>query len=304
MSDKKKVAVLMGGWSPEREVSFMSAKPIISALQDLGYEVTAIDVTRDVPKLIADLTPKPDVVFNALHGSGGEDGVVQGILESMQIPYTHSGVTASAVAMDKLLSRKIFQSSGIPTPESLVVSFDEIKAAEPMAMPYVVKPLNEGSSVGVYIIHNQDDKDEFLREWRYGPLVLVEKFIKGREIQVAVMGDKPVGAIEIRPKTKFYDYKAKYTDGFAEHFMPAPIPEAAYSKVLALALAAHKAIDCRGVTRSDFMYDEIADLFYLLEVNTQPGMTPLSLVPEIVAHEGTTFPKLINWMIENARCDQ
>ena len=304
MTNQKRVAVLMGGWSPERDVSLMSAKPVIATLQELGYAVTTIDVTRDIPALMKALEPKPDVVFNVLHGSGGEDGVIQGILQALNIPYTHSGVAASAIAMDKVISRQLFQNAGIPTPVSMVVDFDKFKEQDPMPMPYVVKPINEGSSVGVYVIHKSSDKDAFLSEWRFGAKVLVEKFIKGREINVAVMGNEAIGAIEIRPKTEFYDYKAKYTDGFAEHLMPAPLTPQAYQRALDLALTAHQAIKCRGVTRSDFMYDDKEDIFYLLEVNTQPGMTPLSLVPEIAAHKGITFPYLINWMIENAQCDQ
>lgn len=300
---KRRVAVLMGGWSAERDVSLDSGRLVGVALQELGHQVIPIDVTRDLNQLTAALTPKPDVVFNALHGVGGEDGAVQGFLEVMGVPYTHSGVDASAIAMNKVLSRRVFEQKGISVPPWKVVSRQDLNIAHPMPMPYVIKPTNEGSSKGVYIIRSEEDFETFQREWAFGDVILIEKYIAGREIQVGVMGDRAIGAIEIRPREAFYDYTAKYTPGRAEHLMPAPVSPVAYKKVMELALKAHKVLGCRSVSRSDFMYDEEEDQFYLLELNTQPGMSPLSLLPEIAAHEGITFNQLISWMVDQAQCD-
>lgn len=300
---KKCVAVLMGGWSTERDVSLDSGRLVSVALRELGHQVIPIDVTRDLSRLIAALTPKPDVVFNALHGVGGEDGAIQGFLEVMGVPYTHSGVDASAIAMNKVLSRRIFEQEGIVVPPWKVVLKDDLTTTYPMPMPYVIKPINEGSSRGIYIVHSEKDFETFQREWAFGDIVLVEKYIAGREIQVGVMGDKAIGAIEIRPREAFYDYTAKYTPGRAEHVMPAPLTPTAYEKAMALGLKAHKILGCRSVSRSDFMYDEKKDEFYLLELNTQPGLSPLSLLPEIAAHYGITFNQLISWMLNQAQCD-
>lgn len=300
---KRRVAVLMGGWSAERDVSLDSGRLVGVALQELGHQVIPIDVTRDLNQLTAALTPKPDVVFNALHGVGGEDGAVQGLLEVMGVPYTHSGVDASAIAMNKVLSRRVFEQEGIGVPPWKVVSREDLNIAHPMPMPYVIKPINEGSSKGVYIIRSEEDFKTFQREWAFGDVILIEKYIAGREIQVGVMGDRAIGAIEIRPREVFYDYTAKYTPGRAEHLMPAPVSPTAYKKVMELGLKAHKVLGCRSVSRSDFMYDEEEDQFYLLELNTQPGMSPLSLLPEIAAHEGITFNQLISWMVDQAQCD-
>lgn len=300
---KKRVAVLMGGWSAEREVSLDSGRLVSVALQELGHEVIPIDVNRDLNQLTAALTIKPDVAFNALHGVGGEDGVVQGLLEILGIPYTHSGVDSSAIAMNKVLSRRIFEQEGIGVPPWKVISRQDLDMAHPMPMPYVIKPINEGSSKGVYIIRSEEDFKIFQREWAFGNVLLIEKYIAGREIQVGVMGDRAMGAIEIRPREAFYDYTAKYTPGRAEHLMPAPLAPIAYEKVMDLALRAHRVLGCRSVSRSDFMYDEAEDQFYLLELNTQPGLSPLSLLPEIVAHEGISFNQLISWMLDQAQCD-
>lgn len=300
---KKRVAVLMGGWSAEREVSLDSGRLVSVALQELGHEVIPIDVNRDLNQLTAALTLKPDVAFNALHGVGGEDGVVQGLLEILGIPYTHSGVDSSAIAMNKVLSRRVFEQEGIGVPPWKVISRQDLDMAHPMPMPYVIKPINEGSSKGVYIIRSEEDFKIFQREWAFGNVLLIEKYIAGREIQVGVMGDRAMGAIEIRPREAFYDYTAKYTPGRAEHLMPAPLAPIAYEKVMDLALRAHRVLGCRSVSRSDFMYDEAEDQFYLLELNTQPGLSPLSLLPEIVAHEGISFNQLISWMLDQAQCD-
>ncbi len=299
------VAVLYGGLSAEREVSLMSGKAVAAALESLGYKVSLIDAKQDVA---AQLTQaKPDVVFNALHGRYGEDGTVQGVLEMLAIPYTHSGVLASALAMDKPMAKKVFEAEGLQCAAGSVCSKTAMLQGEPMARPFVIKPLNEGSSVGVSIIHDDADYAFGEADWPFGDQVLVEKYIPGREVQVAVLGEgegaKALGAIEIRPKQGFYDYEAKYTDGKAEHIMPAPIDANAYGEVLQLAERAHRALGCRGVTRSDFRYDENHGIFYLLETNTQPGMTPLSLTPEIAAHDGMDFATLVKELVRMARLD-
>ncbi|MBY0282193.1 MAG: D-alanine--D-alanine ligase [Alphaproteobacteria bacterium] len=303
----KKIAVLMGGWSSEREVSLSTGAEVIKALTEIGYDVKPIDVERNLPKLLKELEEvKPEVIFNALHGVGGEDGVIQGVLEMLQIPYTHCSVTSSAIAMDKILSRKIFQYIGIATPPWKVISFEQLKKEHPMEFPYVVKPIGEGSSRGVTLVFNKQDYQRSIQEWTFGEKVLIEKFIPGREIQVAVLDDEAIGAIEIKPYEGFYDYTAKYTPGKAKHLMPAPISPEAYQEVLELALKAHKVLGCHGATRSDFRYDDTNEspTFYLLELNTQPGMTSLSLVPEIAAHAGISFKDLLEKKIKAARCHQ
>ncbi len=303
----KKIAVLMGGWSAEREVSFMTGNSIVKTLNDHGHNVIKVDVTRNIEKLIESLTPHPDVVINALHGTGGEDGVIQGVLETMGIPYTHSGVRASAVGMDKVLSRHIFEAAGLPAPRWKIVSITTLENTanfeHPFPTPYVVKPLRDGSSKGVQIVRTPEDRPVRDDTWTGQQDMLIEEFIDGREIQVGVMGHRALGAIEIRPREGFYDYEAKYTDGKTDHIMPAPLPALSYQRALDIGLKAHQLLGCRGVSRSDLMYDEAKDAFYLLEINTQPGMTPLSLLPEIAAHQGISFYELIIWMVDNAALD-
>ena len=300
------VAVLMGGWSAEREVSLVTGDAVCAALKETGYRVTAIDVAPDIFDVLSGL--KPDVAFNALHGRFGEDGCIQGILEVLKIPYTHSGVLASALAMDKPRARQMFASVSIPCPEGRVVHRDEVLDGQVFDPPYVLKPTNEGSSVGVRLVFEGDNMSPLDEaNWAYGEQVLIEKYIPGREIQVAVMNDKALGAIEIRPKKRFYDYEAKYTDGWADHIMPAEIPEADYEESLRLALLAHQTLGCRGVTRSDLRYDDTITgeaQLYMLEVNTQPGMTPLSLVPEIAAHIGISFAELTDLIVQDAGCQR
>ena len=301
------VAVLAGGWSSEREVSLMGSGKISAALRDAGYDVREIEVDRDIPSLVAALTPPPDVVYNALHGPYGEDGCIQGILECLGLPYTHSGVLASALAMDKPMAKHLFETAGIPCPLHRIVTRAEFEAGDRIDLPYVIKPLNEGSSVGVWIIRTEDDVAALGEEvWRFGNRMMLESFIDGREITVSVMGDKALGVTEIRAFEGFYDYNAKYTDGSVEHLVPAPIHPDAYAAAMEYAVRAHEALGCRGVSRADLMYDartgEPGDLF-LLEVNTQPGMTPLSLVPEQAAYAGIDFGELVRWMVENALCD-
>lgn len=296
------VAVLKGGLSAEREVSLNSGNAVEKALAALGHQVTAIDVGADLAQVLTQV--KPDVVFNALHGRFGEDGCVQGVLELLKIPYTHSGVLASALAMDKPMAKNVFASVGLRCAVGKTLTKHEMFEAEPMPRPYVVKPLNEGSSVGVTIVMEGDNFTFSEDNWQFGESVLVEKFIAGREVQVAVLDGKALGAIEIRPKGKFYDYTAKYTDGGAEHLMPAPIPADKYEEVCRLAEKAHNALGCRGLTRSDFRYNEGGDeQFYILETNTQPGMTELSLSPEIAAHAGIGFNELVARLIATARLD-
>lgn len=302
----KHVAVLMGGWSSEREVSLTSGRAVSKALKDEGFKVSEIDVDRDLATKLSAL--KPDVAFNALHGPFGEDGTVQGVLELLAIPYTHSGVLASALAMNKPMAKDVWRNHGLPMAEGKVVHRSAFRAGPVMPHPYVIKPLNEGSSVGVHIVFNGDNyQPQDDASWHFGEHVLVEQYIPGREIQIAVMGDRVLGAIEIRAHGRFYDYEAKYTDGKATHLMPAPLPKNIYDDICAQALKAHQILGCRGVTRSDWRYDDTqggTGKFYLLEINTQPGMTPLSLVPEIAAHSGISFGQLVRWMVEDASCDR
>ncbi len=302
----KRVAVLMGGWSSEREVSLVSGQAVVDAARALDCTVIPVDVGRDVASILADL--KPDVAFNALHGRFGEDGCIQGVLELLGIPYTHSGVLASALAMNKPAAKQAFAGAGLRCPEGRLVSRAEFSDGDVLPRPYVVKPPNEGSSVGVHIVLNGDNVDpDDIDVWHFSNQALVERYIPGREIQVAVMGDDPLGAIEIKPKGRFYDYEAKYTGGRALHVMPAEIHPSSYGEALAIARTAHRALGCRGVTRADLRYDDTRGepgTFYLLEINTQPGMTPLSLVPEIAAHRGIEFVELVQWLIEDASCDR
>lgn len=303
----KHVAVLMGGISAEREVSLDSGKACAEALREAGYQVSEIQVDRDVGKLVAALTPKPDVVFNALHGRWGEDGCVQGLLELLGLVYTHSGVMASALAMDKQMAKHIVAAAGVVSPQGLVVSRDELLRADPMARPFVVKPVREGSSVGVKIVREGDNEPILgTKPWQFGDRLLVEPFIPGRELTVTVMGERALAVTEIVARVGFYDYRAKYTAGQADHIVPAVLPDSITEDALAAALAAHRALGCRGVTRSDFRYDDTAGepgQLYYLETNTQPGMTALSLVPEQAAYLGISFPELCAWMVENASCD-
>ncbi len=290
----KRVAVLMGGFSSEREVSLSSGEGCIGGLERAGYDVYAIDVTRDIPALIAALDPKPDVVDR--------------LLDMMEIPYTHSGALASAIAMDKAISRFLFHDAGVPLAPGYVITKEKLLAHKEPARPYVVKPLNEGSSVGVTLVFEGDNISltEAADAIPDGGTAIIEAFIPGREIQTAVMGDTALGAIEIRTDRRFYDYVAKYTPGASTHYMPAPIHPDAYEECLAVSVEAHKALGCRGVSRVDLRYDDTEGepgKFYVLEVNTQPGMTPTSLVPEIAEHAGISFEALVSWMVEDARCD-
>ncbi|MBX9740685.1 MAG: D-alanine--D-alanine ligase [Beijerinckiaceae bacterium] len=304
----KHVAVLMGGWSAEREVSLRSGAACAKALEDEGYRVTRLDVGRDVAQRLVEIAP--DVAFNALHGKVGEDGTIQGILEVLQIPYTHSGVLASALAMDKHQARIVMAANGLPVAAGRVIERHEAARAHAMKPPYVLKPVCEGSSFGVIIVRDGDAPPAQLGQddWIYGDRMLAERFIDGRELTCAVMGDKALDIIEIRAADGgWYDYNAKYAKGGSIHILPAQFKGNIYQQVQQLALEAHRALGCRGVSRSDFRYDDRPDgtgELVILEVNTQPGMTETSLVPEIAAHAGYSFGGLVKWMVEEASCDR
>ena len=300
----KHVAVLMGGWSAEREVSLRSGRACADALVRLGYRVSRIDVGRDIATLLS--TVKPDVALNVLHGRPGEDGTLQGMLEVLGIPYSHSGVMASAVAMQKDVAKELFRVAGVPVPEGVVATRSEAAKAHVLPPPYVVKPVAEGSSVGVFIVredHAHPPQELTREDWSYGDRVLVEKFIPGKELTCAVMGEEALGVIEIVPTARFYDYEAKYAPGGSKHLLPAPVSPIVYQLTRRLALAAHRALGCRGVSRADFRYDDSIEGtggLVCLEVNTQPGMTETSLVPELAAHAGISFDELVRWMVEDA----
>ncbi len=297
-----KVAVLMGGPSAEREVSLSSGRECAAALVGEGFEVVELDAGPDLYARLLDI--KPDVVFNALHGRWGEDGCVQGILEWMRIPYTHSGVLASALAMDKQRSKEAFHVAGLPIAQSVIVPKSDVMASHVMPVPYVVKPNNEGSSVGIYIVNEgsngppqvSDDMPEQL---------MVEQYVAGRELTVTVMGDRPLTVTEIMTDG-WYDYDAKYKPGGSWHVLPAEIPSDIFDRCMGYSVRAHQVLGCRGVSRTDFRWDDSkgADGLFLLETNTQPGMTPTSLVPEQAAHLGMTFGQLCAWMVEDASCDR
>lgn len=297
------VAVLMGGWSAEREVSLVSGAAVSQSLTDAGNQVTSIDVQRDMGALMTRLYPRPDALFNALHGRFGEDGCVQGLMDILEIPYTHSGLLASALAMDKPMAKRLFAEVGIPVADHKIVNREEALSGNVMAPPYVIKPLNEGSSVGVVIIRDAQELNAITGDnWPYGTRVMVEKYIPGKELCVAVMGDRALAVTEIETDRDFYDYDAKYVDGGSSHIIPARIDEGISEQILDYAQLAHQTLGCRGVSRADFRLD--GDTPYLLEINTQPGMTPTSLVPEQAAHVGIFFKELVTWMVDNAEYDR
>jgi D-alanine-D-alanine ligase len=312
MSKFKRVAVLLGGLSPEREVSLVSGAACAKALREEGYDVTEIDAGRDLSEQLR--KAKPDAAFNALHGRWGEDGCVQGVLELLQIPYTHSGVLASALAMHKERAKTVFRAAGIPVAKSLVADRKRASQSHMMAPPYVVKPVNQGSSVGVFIIRQGDNRppgELGSDKWTLGDEVMVEEYVPGRELTVAVMGEKPngLGALavtEIIANTNFYDYEAKYSEGGSNHVIPAKISANVTEEALRLAEMAHIALGCRGVSRTDFRYDDTKgeNRLIILEVNTQPGMTATSLVPEQAAYKGMNFRALVRWIVEDASCDR
>ena len=302
----KHVAVLMGGWSAERPVSLNSGRQIADAAEAAGYRVTRLDVQRDIAEVLSTL--KPDVALNCLHGPWGEDGCIQGVLEILAIPYTHSGVLASALAMHKARAKSVVAAAGVHVADGVVVSRFDAATRHVRPLPYVIKPVDDGSSIGIIIVKagRTHPPQELAREdWPCGDWMLAEEFIPGRELTCAVLGDRALGVIEITTSTgEFYDYDAKYSEGGSIHVFPAPLKPKIYRLVEEWALTAHQAIGCRGVSRSDFRYDDETDRLVWLEVNTQPGMTATSLVPELAAHSGIEFGELVRWMVEDASCDR
>ncbi len=302
------IAVLMGGWSAEREVSLSSGAGIAEALEQLGHRVTRIDMDRDVAATLA--SARPDLVFNALHGTPGEDGSIQGLMDIMGLRYTHSGLATSVIAIDKVLTKQALVPHGIPMPGGRIVATEDLYQADPLARPYVLKPVNEGSSVGVAIVTDEGNYGnpigrDVTGPWQEFNELLAEPYIRGRELTTAVLGDKALGVTELRPKSGWYDYQSKYTDGLTDHIFPAEIPDAITEACKALALRAHQLLGCKGCSRSDFRWDDErgADGLFLLEVNTQPGMTPLSLVPEQARHLGISYPDLVQAIVDEALKD-
>lgn len=302
----KHVAVLMGGWSAERPVSINSGNACAEALETAGFRVTRVDVDRDLADVLKTL--KPDVAFNALHGPFGEDGCVQGVLEVLGIPYTHSGVLASALAMNKPKAIDVMKAAGIPVAESVLMHRFDAAKAHPIDPPYVIKPPSEGSSFGVLLVKEgalTPPQQLYSDDWPYGDIVMIERYVAGRELTCAVRGDEALGVIEIITDNRFYDYEAKYAHGGSKHVLPAELSSFVYQNIQMLALRAHQALGCRGVSRADFRYDDRTGgtgALVCLEVNTQPGMTATSLVPEMAAYADMDFPALVKWMVEDASC--
>jgi D-alanine-D-alanine ligase len=303
--EKLHVAVLMGGWSNERPVSLMSGEGVAKALEERGHQVTRIDMDRDVAARLA--ATKPDVVFNALHGTPGEDGTVQGMMDLMGLTYTHSGMVASVIAIDKELTKQALVPHGVPMPGGRIVETSEIFERDPLERPYVLKPVNEGSSVGVAIVTSEGNygnpiSREATGPWQEFDRLLAEPYIRGRELTAAVLGDRALAVTELKPKSGFYDFDAKYTDGMTEHVCPAQIPEEIEKACLELALRCHRLLGCRGCSRTDFRWDDERGLegLFVLETNTQPGMTPLSLVPEQARHLGIEYGELVEIIIADA----
>ncbi len=304
----KHIAVLMGGWNSEREVSLRSGEAACEAIIKLGYKVTKIDFSRQIFKHLEEV--RPDIIFNALHGTYGEDGRIQGICDILQIPYTHSGIVASAICMDKVLTRKICSTVGVKNPKyHLLKKGEDAQNKEKIldiGKPFVIKPISEGSSVGVEVILPNTQFNFAEYEWKYGNEIIIEKYLAGQEIQVAVMNDKALGAIEVRPHGLFYDYKCKYTPGMTDYIMPAEISPEKYAEILDLSERCHKVVGCRGVSRIDFILnnkDGGDNEFYLLEVNTHPGFTATSLVPKIAKHVGISFEEIVEFLLETSHCE-
>ena len=302
---KTRVVVLKGGWAPERPVSLMSAKGIEAALQKAGYSVTSYDLTRDLQAFLSFLQKeKPAVVFNALHGPGGEDGQIQCVMDIVRQRYTHSGYIASAVGMHKDITKKVALQAGIRMPEGFLATWDEVRGKHPMEPPYVIKPEHEGSSLGVHIVHPGDDPvGAQVTSWDFEKEVLVEAYIPGKEIQAGIMNNQALPLIEVCPTVHaFYDFATKYTDNMAQHKIPADLPENIYRQAQDWALRIHMVLGCKGISRSDLRYDPTTNKLYFLEINTHPGCTPISLIPEAAAHVGITFENLCSWLIEDALC--
>ena len=302
------IVVLMGGWSAEREVSLTSGAGVAEALASRGYRVTRIDMGRDVAARLAEA--QPDLVFNALHGTPGEDGSVQGLMDLIGLRYTHSGLATSVIAIDKVLTKQALVPHGIPMPGGRVVKSEEVFAGDPLARPYVLKPVNEGSSVGIAIVTSGGNYGEPIGRdvagpWQEFEELLAEPYVRGRELTTAVLGNRALGVTELKPKSGWYDYDAKYTEGMTEHVYPAAIPDAIADACNAIALEAHRLLGCKGCSRADFRWDDErgVDGLFLLEINTQPGMTPLSLVPEQARHNGMSYPDLVQAIVDEAMKD-
>lgn len=298
---KKHVVVIGGGMSAEREVSYMSSNGIVRSITELGHHVTFVDMGADIAPVLAKL--KPDVIYNALHGTYGEDGCLPGLLNIMRIPYTGAGVLASAIALNKKKSAEIFKATGIKIPHDKIVKKSDGYKTDPMSRPYVIKPLSQGSSVGIELIFAEDDFDFAEYDFPYGDEIIVEEYIKGREMQVAVLNGRAIGCLEIKllKGKRFYDYETKYTDGFAEHLLPAPVPADIYEKLKKISEKACDIFDCSGIVRVELIYCPDSSEIYMLEVNTHPGMTPLSICPEIVSLENMTYTDLVKEILEAAR---
>jgi D-alanine-D-alanine ligase len=299
------IVVLMGGWSAEREVSLSSGTGIAEALESLGHRVTRIDMDRNVAAQLAEA--KPDLVFNALHGTPGEDGSIQGLMDIMGLRYTHSGLATSVIAIDKVLTKQALVPQGVPMPGGRIVSSEDLYTADPLARPYVLKPVNEGSSVGVAIVTSEGNYGnpigrDVAGPWQEFEELLAEPYVRGRELTTAVLGETALGVTELRPKTGWYDYESKYTDGMTDHLFPAPVPDEITEACKAIAIQAHRLLGCKGCSRADFRWDDErgVDGLFLLEVNTQPGMTPLSLVPEQARHTGMSYPELVQAIVDEA----
>ncbi len=300
------IAVLLGGWNSEREVSLRSGEAVYEALIKLGYKTTKIDFSREIFEQLKAV--KPDIIFNALHGTYGEDGRIQGVCDILEIPYTHSGIITSALCMDKIITRKICQTVGVESPIYEILKKGEDKENQEklakVGKPFVIKPISEGSSVGVEVILADMPFDFSAYEWKYGDEIILEKYIAGQEIQVAIMDGKALGAIEVRPHGLFYDYKCKYTAGMTDYIMPAEVDAEKYAEVLELAEKAHRVVGCRGISRIDFILNNKNggdNRFYLLEINTHPGFTATSLVPKIAKHVGISFEEIVEFLVKTAR---
>jgi D-alanine-D-alanine ligase len=294
------ILVLYGGRSSEREVSLITGAAVTKALTELGYKVKSLDAGVDIENVLTNLNPKPDVVFNALHGRYGEDGSIQGLLNYLDIRYTHSGVLASAISFHKHTAKLIMAAAGIKVAEHQIVNYEQFSSGSIMKPPFVIKPLNEGSSNGISIVRNNDRLELKKKDWIFGDTVMIERFIPGRELTVAVMGSRPLAVTEVRTGRDFYDYEAKYVSGGSTHIIPADIPKEIYEEALHVSLLAHQSLGCSGLSRVDIRYD--GKFLYVLEVNTQPGMTPTSLAPEQAAYLNISFNELVMWLVDNATC--
>ena len=299
---KGKIIILKGGYSHERDISLKSAENVEKALEKIGYKYDSIDcVDEFINKII---NSKADLCFNALHGEFGEDGQIQAILDNLNIKYTHSGVSSSVIAMNKAISKEIFIKNNIPTPDYQLIEKQKLPSLN-LKPPFVIKPVNNGSSIGIYIILNESDKIRILKEledWQYGNYVMVEKYIKGRELTCGIISDKPTEVMEIKAKNNFYDYHTKYTKGMSNHFIPAELPKNIYDDIKEMPLDCHNILQCDGITRTDFRLEEDSNKLFVLELNTHPGLTKTSLIPELAAAQGISYTDLIGFIIEEAAC--